>query len=143
MGLGPSFRMPDAAGDSNSVSGLFLSRPAVLIPPFTAIFATISIIEDRREGFLQSVPVAPHSTLVDGAGQDPGGTPLALVQGLAFRCWASWLAFASGRSRRSKSCCCYLVDAGADSELVSSSPGESIRRKASCHYGGSRCRCGS
>ena len=28
---------------------------------FTAIFSTISIIEDRREGFLQSVLVAPIS----------------------------------------------------------------------------------
>ena len=41
----------------------------VLILLFTAIFATISIIEDRREGFLQSVLVAPVAALVDGAGQ--------------------------------------------------------------------------
>ena len=32
---------------------------AMLTLLFTAIFATISIIEDRREGFLQSVLVAP------------------------------------------------------------------------------------
>ena len=37
----------------------FFPGTLVMILLFTAIFATISIIEDRREGFLQSVLVAP------------------------------------------------------------------------------------
>src|SRR3712207_6927080 len=38
---------------------LFRSGTVLMILLFTAIFSTISIIEDRREGFLQSVLVAP------------------------------------------------------------------------------------
>src|SRR3989304_591061 len=37
----------------------FFPGTLVMILLFTAIFATISIIEDRREGFLQGVLVAP------------------------------------------------------------------------------------
>ena len=47
---------------------------------FTSIFSTISIIEDRREGFLQSVTVAPipRSSIV--LGKILGGTILSLLQ---------------------------------------------------------------
>lgn len=51
---------------------------------FTAIFSTISIIEDRREGFLQDVLAspAPRSSLV--AAKLAGGTILAVGQALLF-----------------------------------------------------------
>src|SRR5215207_9337281 len=39
----------------------FFPGTVLMILLFTAIFSTISIIEDRREGFLQSVLVAPVS----------------------------------------------------------------------------------
>ena len=48
-----------SAGKSISYRDYFFPGTLVLILLFTAIFATISIIEDRREGFLQSVLVAP------------------------------------------------------------------------------------
>ena len=51
---------------------------------FTAIFSTISIIEDRREGFLQSVLVAPVSRMAIVLGKVLGGTVLAFGQGLIF-----------------------------------------------------------
>jgi ABC-2 type transport system permease protein len=51
---------------------------------FTAIFSTISVIEDRREGFLQAVLVAPVGRLAIVLGKILGGTTLALVQGLVF-----------------------------------------------------------
>src|SRR5690606_25857903 len=56
----------------------------VMILLFTSIFATISIIEDRKEGFLQSVLVAPipRATLV--LGKIAGATTLGLVQGALF-----------------------------------------------------------
>ena len=57
-GLGPSFDAGDAAGRL-TYREYFFPGTLVLILLFTAIFATISIIEDRREGFLQSVLVAP------------------------------------------------------------------------------------
>jgi ABC-2 type transport system permease protein len=84
VGLGPSFRMPQAAGDSVSYQAYFFPGSLVLILLFTAIFATISIIEDRREGFLQSVLVAPIPRWSMVLGKILGGTLLALVQGLAF-----------------------------------------------------------
>jgi ABC-2 type transport system permease protein len=82
-GLGPSFRMP---GQQAGVSygEYFFPGVVVLIILFTAIFATISIIEDRREGFLQSVLVAPIPRWSMVLGKLLGGTLIALVQALVF-----------------------------------------------------------
>jgi ABC-2 type transport system permease protein len=51
---------------------------------FTAIFSTISVIEDRREGFLQGVLVAPVSPGAIVLGKFLGGTTLAAGQSLLF-----------------------------------------------------------
>jgi ABC-2 type transport system permease protein len=51
---------------------------------FTAIFSTISIIEDRREGFLQSVLVAPVGRSSVVLGKVLGGTILAVAQAVVF-----------------------------------------------------------
>ena len=51
---------------------------------FTAIFATISIIEDRREGFLQNVLVAPVPRWTIAAGKIVGGGAIAWVQACIF-----------------------------------------------------------
>lgn len=62
--------------------GYFFPGTVVLVVLFAAIFATISVIEDRREGFLQGVlvsPVAPYSIAL---GKVAGGTVLGLMQGL-------------------------------------------------------------
>jgi ABC-2 type transport system permease protein len=56
----------------------------VLVLLFTAIFATISTVEDRREGFLQSVLVAPISRRTIVMGQALGGTTLAWVPSCIF-----------------------------------------------------------
>jgi ABC-2 type transport system permease protein len=82
-GLGPSFRL---AGDRAGISyrEYFFPGSLVLILLFTAIFATISIIEDRREGFLQSVLVAPTPRWAMVLGKIAGGSLIALVQGLIF-----------------------------------------------------------
>jgi len=58
-----------------------------LIVLFTAIFSTISIIEDRHEGFLQSVLVAPISRGALVLGKIAGGTTLAFIQGVLFLCF--------------------------------------------------------
>lgn len=62
----------------------FFPGTLVMILLFTAIFATISIIEDRREGFLQSVLVAPIPRWSMVLGKILGGTLLASLQGLLF-----------------------------------------------------------
>ena len=80
-GLRASFRLPLGSAPAAYTEYLFPGT-VVLIVLFTAIFSTISLIEDRREGFLQGVLVAPipRSSLV--LGKILGGTALALAQGL-------------------------------------------------------------
>ncbi|MEX1224216.1 MAG: ABC transporter permease [Pirellulales bacterium] len=82
-GLGPSFRLPGVAAET-SYRAYFFPGTLVLILLFTAIFATISIIEDRREGFLQSVLVAPIPRWSMVLGKVLGGTLIAMVQGILF-----------------------------------------------------------
>ena len=55
----------------------FFPGTLAMILMFTAIFATISIIEDRREGFLQSVLVAPAPRWAMVLGKVLGGSVLA------------------------------------------------------------------
>jgi ABC-2 type transport system permease protein len=62
----------------------FFPGTVLAILLFTAIFSTISIIEDRREGFLQSVLVAPVPRMAIVLGKVLGGTILAFIQGLVF-----------------------------------------------------------
>ena len=83
-GLGPSFRMPGAATSAVGYREFFFPGTMSLILLFTAIFTTISIIEDRREGFLQSVLVAPISRFAVVFGKLLGGSLIALIQALVF-----------------------------------------------------------
>ena len=82
-GLGPSFRLAES-GPGISYREYFFPGSLILILLFTAIFATISIIEDRREGFLQSVLVAPLPRWSMVVGKIGGGSLIALVQSLLF-----------------------------------------------------------
>src|SRR5437763_5174993 len=69
----------------------FFPGTLVMIVLFTAIFATISIIEDRREGFLQGVLVAPIPRWSMVLGKVLGATAIAMLQGLMFL-MLGWLA---------------------------------------------------
>jgi ABC-2 type transport system permease protein len=62
----------------------FFPGALVMILLFTAIFATISIIEDRREGFLQGVLVAPVPRWAMMLGKVLGGAAIAMLQGIVF-----------------------------------------------------------
>ncbi len=62
----------------------YLPGTITLILLFTAIFTTISIIEDRKEGFLQNVLVAPAPRSTIALGKILGGGMIAWVQGLVF-----------------------------------------------------------
>lgn len=83
LGMGSSFRGIGVPGGENYLK-FFFPGTVLMILLFTAIFSTISIIEDRREGFLQSVLVAPVSRMSIVLGKILGGTALAFVQGLIF-----------------------------------------------------------
>jgi ABC-2 type transport system permease protein len=80
-GLSASFR-PPGIPEAMGYLEYFYPGIMVLVVLFTAIFATISTVEDRREGFLQGVLVAPVARSSVVLGQALGGTSLALVQGL-------------------------------------------------------------
>src|SRR3954469_6547614 len=82
-GMGRSFRAPDGSEGGNYLH-YFYPGTVLMILLFTAIFSTISIIEDRREGFLQSVLVAPVSRMSIVLGKVLGGTVLAFGQALLF-----------------------------------------------------------
>ena len=91
-GMGRSFRAPDGSDGGNYLH-YFYPGTVLMILLFTAIFSTISIIEDRREGFLQSVLVAPISPMVIVLGKVLGGTALAFGQGLIFLAAAPLVGF--------------------------------------------------
>lgn len=64
--------------------GYYIAGTVALILLFTAIFSTISIIEDRKEGFLQGVLVAPAPRWAIAVGKSLGGAAIALAQALLF-----------------------------------------------------------
>jgi ABC-2 type transport system permease protein len=82
-GIGTSFR-PSNTPDGMNYLEYFFPGTVLMILLFTSIFTMISVIEDRHEGFLRSVLVAPipRSALV--LGKTLGGATLALIQGLIF-----------------------------------------------------------
>jgi ABC-2 type transport system permease protein len=80
-GVGRSFR-PSGFGETVSYLEYVFPGTLLMILLFTAIFSTISIIEDRREGFLQSVLVAPAPRIAVVLGKVLGGTTLAVAQAL-------------------------------------------------------------
>ncbi len=82
-GLHGSFRPPGAAQTATYFQYLYPGIMALVLL-FTAIFATISIVEDRRAGFLQGVLVAPVPRSLIVLGQALGGASLALIQGAVF-----------------------------------------------------------
>ena len=80
-GLSASFQ-PAGASDETGYIAYFYPGIVVLVLLFTSIFATISVVNDRREGFLQSILVAPVPRWQIVLAQALGGTTLALLQGL-------------------------------------------------------------
>lgn len=80
-----------SVGEGNNLDyAHFFPGTLVMILLFTAIFATISIIEDRREGFLQGVLVAPVPRWSMVMGKILGGALIAMLQGLIFL-FLGWL----------------------------------------------------
>ncbi len=80
-GFGESLRLPGTTAGGDYLEYFYPGILAMIIL-FTAIFSTISIIEDRKEHFLQGVLVAPVPRPAIVLGQALGGTTLALMQGL-------------------------------------------------------------
>lgn len=83
-GLSGSFQYSVTSNQNASYQEYFLPGSAVLIVMFTAIFSSISVIEDRQEGFLQGVLVAPISNVAIVSGKVAGGVLLAVSQAMLF-----------------------------------------------------------
>jgi ABC-2 type transport system permease protein len=90
-GLSASFQPPGLPAGTRYIE-YFYPGAIVLVLLFTAIFSTIAVVEDRREGFLQGVLVAPVHRSCIVLGQALGGTSLALLQGMLFLLFAPALA---------------------------------------------------
>ncbi len=82
-GIGNSFTN-GSAGKSQNYLDFFFPGTLMMIVLFTSIFAMMSLIEDRNEGFLLSVLVAPVHRSVIVLGKVLGGTTLATMQGVLF-----------------------------------------------------------
>jgi ABC-2 type transport system permease protein len=80
-GFSASFRPPGTTEGSGYLE-YFYPGIILLALLFTAIFATIAVIEDRKMGFLQGVLVAPVSRMSVILGQALGSTTLAVLQGV-------------------------------------------------------------
>jgi ABC-2 type transport system permease protein len=84
LGFQGTFQMP--SGVTGSVGYIEFLFPGIiaLVILFTAIFSTISIVEERQSGFLQAALVAPAPRSALVMGNALGGTLLATVQAVLF-----------------------------------------------------------
>ncbi|HWY53681.1 MAG TPA: ABC transporter permease [Terriglobales bacterium] len=94
-GFGTSFRSGNAPGQQHYLD-YFYPGALIMIVLFTSIFAMMSLIEDRKEGFLLSVMVAPVPRSAIVLGKVLGGTTLAAVQGLIFLAFAPFVGVHMG-----------------------------------------------
>jgi ABC-2 type transport system permease protein len=86
-GFGTSFRSGGGPGQQHYLD-YFYPGALIMIVLFTSIFTMMSVIEDRKEGFLLSVLVAPVPRTAIVLGKVMGGTTLAAVQGMIFLIFA-------------------------------------------------------
>jgi ABC-2 type transport system permease protein len=96
-GFGSSLQAPGAS--KAGYFEFFFPGTVALVVLFTAIFANISVIEDRREGFLLSVLVAPVPRLALVLGKVFGATTVGLLQGLLLLPLAPMLGLSIHASR--------------------------------------------
>lgn len=94
-GFGRSLRPPGMALELNYLS-YFFPGTVLLVVLFTAIFASISVIEDRNAGFLQGVLVAPVPRLSIVLGKVLGGATLGFLQGVLLLVLAPLTGVAAG-----------------------------------------------
>lgn len=95
-GFSSSF-VPPGAAEPQSYLAYFFPGSAALIMLFTAIFSTISVIEDRREGVLQAVLISPAPRQAIVLGKLLAGTTLAAAQALLFTLLAPAAGFELGK----------------------------------------------
>ncbi len=83
FGFRETFHLPGAAADVPYLEFLFPGIVALVVL-FTSIFSTISIVEERKSGFLQAALAAPAPRTLLILGTTLGGSTLAIVEALLF-----------------------------------------------------------
>jgi daunorubicin resistance ABC transporter membrane protein len=93
-GISPSFALPD--GDVGYMEYFF---PGVILMLLlqVSISATMSVIEDRRQGFLQGVMVAPGSRVAVVMGKALGSSSVALLHAALFVAMAPLAGYSYAR----------------------------------------------
>lgn len=86
FGLNDAFVIPGEDGEliQTGYAAYFFPGALTMTLLFTAVFSTITIIDDRKEGFLQAVTVAPVARFAIVIGKVLGGASIALIHGLIF-----------------------------------------------------------
>ena len=82
------------SGSGGGAMEFFFPGMMTMVVLLTAIFSNISIIEDRREGFLLSVLAAPVSRAALVLGKVLGATAIGLFQGIVFLLPAPFMGLA-------------------------------------------------
>lgn len=80
-GFGRTMRLSGGPGETDYMA-YFFPGTIMLMVLFTAIFSSMSVIQERSEGFLQGVVVAPVPRLAIVLGKVFGGTALGVAQGV-------------------------------------------------------------
>lgn len=86
-GFGTSFHSAGGPQQQHYLD-YFYPGALIMIVLFTSIFTMMSVIEDRKEGFLLSVLVAPVPRTAIVLGKVMGGTTLSAIQGMIFLIFA-------------------------------------------------------
>ena len=107
-GFGKSFRAQAAGGEQRYLE-FFFPGALIMIVLFTSIFTMMSVIEDRREGFLLSVLVAPINRSAIVLGKVLGGATLATVQGFIFLAFAPLIGIHFTLLRLATAALCILL----------------------------------
>jgi daunorubicin resistance ABC transporter membrane protein len=90
-GMAATFRMP---GSTVGYLQFFYPGVVMMVVLFAAIFTTLSVIEDRHQGFLQMVLAGPGSRAALVAGKSLGSASVALSQAALFLLLAPLAGFA-------------------------------------------------
>lgn len=93
-GFAGTFRVP---GSSVGYLEYFFPGVVAMVALFSSVFGAMSLIEDRREGFLQAVLAGPGSRASVALGKVLGGATIAWLQAMAFVALAPLAGFSYGR----------------------------------------------
>lgn len=94
-GMTTTFQMP--ANSTMSYLEFFFPGVVMMVLLFASIFSAVSVIDDRRQGFLQAVMAGPASRTALVLGKCTGSSIVALMQAALFMCLLPATQFSFGQ----------------------------------------------